>query len=155
MNHDTEQKLLAHLDHELSQEESSAVAKMLGQDTQAKALFEELRATKELLHGNELQRTLPELRDFYWSKIKRDILAAERARDSQHAAPPLSKWWMRLVAPLAGTSFLVVVLLMALRNSQSNSYFHEVETPVEESTGITFHSESAHMTIVWIPSQQD
>jgi anti-sigma factor RsiW len=157
MNHDTELKLQAYLDAELPAEEARLMEEWLTRDAQARAVCEELRATKKLLQGNELPRTLSESREFYWSKIERAILRGEQVEQPVSPVATIRKWWFRLAAPLAGATLLGAVLFVALRSGTSSSgmaYFHEVETPVEESTGITFHSEAAHMIVVWVPSQE-
>ena len=73
INHETELELQAYLDGELSAGEAKAIADLLGRDAGAQALYQELRTAKSLLAGNELDRKLPESREFYWSKIQRQI----------------------------------------------------------------------------------
>lgn len=157
MNHETELKLQAYLDQELSPGESEKVARWLEHDSEARAVYRELRATKELLGIGEVKRAVPESREFYWSKIERGILAEDR-EPSTGARSHFWCGWLRLGAPLAGAALLVAALLIALNfdgvgTRIATSYFHEVEAPVEEATAITFHSETAQMTVVWIPSR--
>ncbi|MSU20119.1 MAG: hypothetical protein EXS30_01840 [Pedosphaera sp.] len=151
-------KLQAHLDGELSTAESKQVAGWLASDQQARAIYEELRATKSLLTGNEVELKLPETHDFYWSKIAREINRLNRA--PQTSPPRFSgSWWMRLAAPFA-IAALAAVLFISVVKLQSGSrgmtrYFQEIETPLEESNAISFHSDAANMRVVWIPSQEN
>ena len=65
INHETELKLQAYLDGELSAGEAKAIADLLQSDAGAQGLYHELKAAKSLLVGNELERQLPESREFY------------------------------------------------------------------------------------------
>ena len=73
MKHELELKLQAHLDGELTGREATEIAALLEHDREAAALFGELRNIKTALTGNELEIKLPETREFYWSKIEREI----------------------------------------------------------------------------------
>ena len=78
MNRDFQLKLQAYLDGELPPQETEKVIHSLRTDPEALALHEELKLTKSLLQGNELEIKLGESREFYWSKICREI-----GRDNQ------------------------------------------------------------------------
>ena len=66
-------KLQAHLDGELTGREAQQVAALIENDAEARGLFGELQQTKVWLKANELEMRLPESREFFWSKIERDI----------------------------------------------------------------------------------
>ena len=65
-------------------------------------------------------------------------------------------WWVRCAA-----SFAAVVLLGTLATSQTRlgnwvSRGHnaqEIESPLEDMNAITFHSESANLTVIWVQSE--
>jgi len=84
INHETELKLQAYLDGELSEAQAKGIADLLGCDAGAQTLYQELRIAKSLLAGNELERKLPEPPEFYWSKIQRHI---ERLESTQWLWP--------------------------------------------------------------------
>ena len=158
IDQNTALKLQAYLDGELPSGEARQAVDLLGKDPEAKALFEELKATKSLLAGNELAVTVPETRDFYWSKIAREIARQESgpARESVGARA----WWLRLVAPAGAVALLALVVSIALKSTSvpSGSWValseaHEIDTPLEETSSITFRSEAAGMTVVWMNSQ--
>ena len=73
MNQELQLKLQAYLDGELAPAELREITELLAQDTESKALYAELQATKALVRGNELEHKLGESREFYWSKIAREI----------------------------------------------------------------------------------
>ena len=99
INHETELKLQAYLDGELSPGEAKAVEDLTNRDADAWALFEELKLTKSLLAENELEVRLPESRGFYWSKIQRQIEREEKEQASEQTEAAASSWWLRFLAP--------------------------------------------------------
>jgi len=105
MNSDTQLKVQSYLDNELSPSEARKVAGMISADREARELYNELKATKEILAQNEPAIKLDESREFYWSKIQRQIETAERTPQTRPTA-----WWVRLLAPLAGTAALFAAL---------------------------------------------
>jgi anti-sigma factor RsiW len=158
MNQDKLLQLQAYLDNELSPSESRKVADWLAVDDQARAIFEELRGTKALLSGNELEIRLPEAHDFYWSKIEREIRRLDTAPEAGGRAV-LRNWWLRFAVPVAGAAVLVAIFFTIMRPQVGSSglaaYFQEIETPLEEANAISFHSQAAGMRVVWIQSQDN
>jgi hypothetical protein len=105
-----------------------------------------------------MELTLPESPDFYWSKIQRQI---NRVGSSEQPAQPalIHALWVRLTVSLAGAA-LVIALIVTMIRPQVGSpgfagYFQEIETPVEEASAISFHSQAAGMRVVWIQSQDN
>lgn len=154
MNTENLLKLQAYLDDELTAEEARQVSAWLANDPEAQTVCRHLRDTKAWFAGNELPVKVPESREFYWSKIEREIARLEVASDRQPS--PVARWWMRLAVPLAGVAVLVFLLLFAVkpfsRSGALAGYFHEIDTPLEEANAISFHSQAAGMTVVWIDS---
>src|SRR5438045_9698739 len=73
MDHDKELKLQAFLDEELSENDAKEVASWLAQDQEATLLLAELRNTRQAMARFEAGIRLPESREFFWSKIEREI----------------------------------------------------------------------------------
>jgi anti-sigma factor RsiW len=148
---DTKLKVQAYVDNELNPSESRAMAARLERDAEARALYAELKELRALVAGNELEFKLPESREFYWSKIQREI--AQLSSEAERAERAPRPWWRRLLAPAAGFALLVAIaapLLRSLQNTSELSAMHEIETPLEEISSISFHSQSAGMTVVWV-----
>src|SRR5688572_15058066 len=100
-------KVMAYLDNELSPAEARKVGTWISTDPAARELYNELKETRDILTQNEPALALPEGRDFFWSKIERGIIAAERQPARAEARP----WWSRFLAPVAGTAALCALLL--------------------------------------------
>ena len=70
MNSELEIKLQAFLDGELPESQAREVRNLIQESSDARALLEELTWTKAVLEEGEANVTLPESREFYWSKIE-------------------------------------------------------------------------------------
>jgi hypothetical protein len=102
MDLETQLKVQAYLDGELPEAESREIGNLVARDREALALHTELRNTRTALVGSEIGVELPESREFFWSKIQREI---QRLEPSEPAPVPVP-WFVRLrrlLAPAAGT----------------------------------------------------
>lgn len=155
MNTEKLLKLQAHLDGELSAQESRQVSEWLANDAEAQAVSQELREAKALLMGNERPAKVPESREFYWSKIEREILRSDAAADRK-ASTVLSRGLWRFAISFGSAAALIILALLLIKPLMQSgslvSYFQEIETPIEEANAISFHSQAAGMTVVWIDS---
>jgi anti-sigma factor RsiW len=145
-------KLQAHLDGELTGREAQQVAALIESDVEARALFGELQQTKTWLKANEPELRLPESREFFWSKIERDIQRLESA-PAEKRAPAFLLFLRRHFNAIAGTSVATaLVMFVAFQmNWLSPSMFEEIDNPLDDDTGsFSFRSESQKMTLVWI-----
>lgn len=151
MNDEHKFKLQAHLDGELSKGESREVANLLNTSADAKAFFTELQFVKNALHGNEPEIKLPESREFYWSKIQKQI-----ERQSQKpASAPLFSWWKPIYARFAGgfaaMCALLLVTFISFNGNQPVAYYPaEIEGNGEDMGSITYHSDTERMTVVYL-----
>ena len=91
INHETELKLQAYLDGELPAGEAKAITDLLERDASAQRTYQELRSTRSLLAGNEVERKLPESPEFYWSKIRRQIEQLE-SQAEQMVLKAFDRW---------------------------------------------------------------
>jgi anti-sigma factor RsiW len=156
MNQQDQLKVQACLDEELSPTQAGEVRELLARDSEALALYEALSSTRSVLKSNEQPRSVPDSRAFYWSSIEREI-ARQAAAQPVSASGWFRSWW-RFALPALGTAALVALLLVVVRPEpeagKTSANFHEIETPMRESSAITFHSESAGMTVIWIASHR-
>lgn len=159
MKSESQLKIQAYLDNELSPGEARKVAQWISSEAESRELYQALKETKEILAQNEPELKLGESRDFYWSKIRRDIQSSERI-----AEIPAQPWWKRLVAPLAGAVALFAVLISVMDRGGSTltlsqgsapaaTPMHELQQTSDVST-ITFRSEAEGVTVVWLTSAQ-
>lgn len=158
MNRDTQLQVQAYLDNELSAGDARNISKLISSDTQARELYQELKDTREALAQNEPEARVPDSREFYWSQIQRRIAAVER----EPAAAQMRPWWLRILAPVAGTVALFAVLLSVVNQDNSSPVsltqagsmpLHQLEQSSDVST-ITFRSDAEGVTVVWITSAQ-
>jgi anti-sigma factor RsiW len=152
MNHQAQLRLQAWLDGELPAAEAQAAAAWVQLDPEASALALELSGTKAALLGNELERTLPESREFYWSKIERDIARAQ-TRTLAGGRPAWLTGWVRFLAPaglLAALALMVFAPMLPWRHGATLVSTAEIESPLDDISSFTFRSESEGMTVVWV-----
>ena len=159
MNNDTLLKIQAYLDNELSPAEARKIANLISVNSDAHTLYAELRETKEILLECEPELKLEESRDFYWSKIRRAIETAE----IEPVVRPAFKWWVKILAPMAGALALFALLLsithpapdapVAQNFLNEAKPLHEIEDLSPDVSTITFRSEAEGVTVVWVSSQ--
>ena len=148
MNEQIQLKLQAYADGELGGRETREVADLLSADADARALLDELQNTRRALVGFEADLKLPESREFYWSKIAREI---ERAEPARRAAAPgsLAGLLQRWLLPASALAALVVAGLLVNTHWQ-NRRAPEVEVAMADSDPFTYHDYSSGTTLIWL-----
>jgi anti-sigma factor RsiW len=153
MNHEQQLKIQSYVDSELSDREARKIGEWIAQDSAARALCAELQCMKTAMAGNELEIKVPESREFYWSKIARQIEREERQVAAVPAMerPSLLGWLQRLLVPAAGVAVVAGMAVIAVNNGgikTGGSQFSEIES--HEMGAYTFRSQSEQMTVVWV-----
>jgi anti-sigma factor RsiW len=154
MNQEIELKLQAFLDDELEAGQAREVADLIARDPKAAALCAELTEISQLVKGNELRVNCPDTREFYWSQIERGI-GRDTVRENASGRVG-SSWWARYLVPAFGAALLFAGGLSLLKLSAPSgrlSYLQEIDTPSDETSAISFHSQSAGMTVVWVQNK--
>jgi anti-sigma factor RsiW len=146
MKHDLELKVQAWLDGELPDKEALRIGEWVAGDAEASALAAELGCVRQAMFRNEAAGALGESREFYWGKIERQI--QHEAGGRRTGDLPWYARWRQYMAPLAGAAALACVLLMAVW--QSAPTFDEISSTGEGMEAVTFHDQSAEMTVVWL-----
>jgi anti-sigma factor RsiW len=150
MTEEQQLKLQAFLDGELPEPEARAVAARVAGDSEAADLLAELRHTRKALAGHEPELKLPESREFYWSKIEREI----RRLETETPPPPVTSGfaWLRRALVTAGAT-AAVVILATFAVVQSNLWrpgrAAETELALADSGTFTYHDYANGMTLVW------
>jgi hypothetical protein len=153
MNQDLELKLQAWVDGELTDAEAKRIGNEIAGNAEAIALVASLHALKSAFEGNELSVTVPETREFYWSKIQRQIESEERT--AARPVPARGKFaWQKWLAPVAGFGSLACILFMAIRPI-APAPFDEISATGEEMQSITYHDQTSGMTVVWLADTDD
>jgi hypothetical protein len=153
-DHDSTLRVQALADGQLSGADAEEVARLLSGDEQKRLLHDELRLLKTLLRENEVGRSVPETREFYWSQIRRGIecgpLEGGRATGGWG-------WWLGWLVPAGATAMLCLYWFWPTEwwsgSTAGLLVGHEIETPMEETTSFAFRSESAAMSVVWVETR--
>jgi len=159
MTHEQQLKLQAHLDRQLSEAEAREVTKWLAADPQAAALYAELKNTRAALVGGEAGIKLPETREFYWSRIAREIGRLERLEPSRGPALAEADTWFarlrRFVVPAGAMAGLAIAALLALNQPLDEALFETSVQPGAGTQASTDHDYAHGATLVWLsfPSQ--
>jgi anti-sigma factor RsiW len=156
MDYEAQLKLQSYLDGELPEAEAREVANLLARDKDAAALFAELRNTRQVMKGFEAGVQLPESREFFWSKIERQIRAAEAPAPALDEIPLLARL-RRLLLPLSsvGAVAAVVALLLFRPSSAEGTMFGEMELASKDMGALTYRSQSEGITMVWFYNRSD
>jgi hypothetical protein len=160
MNDEKYLELQSWVDGELPAADAARVAAWVSADADAAALATELRQTRGILAGNEPELSVPESREFYWSKIQRAIEREEAAAAAQ-AVPAGLPWTLafrRLLVPLSGFALVALVTLFSsgiLRNHPGDlGQFIEVENLSEDVDSMSYKSQSENMFVVYVFNQE-
>jgi anti-sigma factor RsiW len=151
MDYNAQLKLQALLDGELPEAEASEVSKWLAGDREAAALLEELRHTRAALKGAEMGVRLPESREFFWSKVQREIRRLESPAPKP-ATPSYLAILRRLLVPVSTVAVVVIAGLVLLRSTLTPAITPAtvLETAVADSGAFTYRDYSAGATLVWL-----
>ena len=149
MTNDRQIKLQAFLDGELPESEAREMAAWIGRDPEAAGLLAELRHTRRAVAGFDDERKLPETREFFWSKIEREI---DRLESNSPAEAAKSGWWHRFLVPLGAVAGLALVVMVAgLRFGLFPSGpVPETETATADAGTFTYHDYQNGTTLVWL-----
>jgi len=153
MTEEQQLKVQAFLDGELPESDSREVAAWLARDADAAALMGELKNTRQALKEFEQPASvkLPESREFYWSKIKREI---ERTTPAPAAAERASlfTWFRRALMPLGTVAALALVALVAIHSFSGGH--HPMPMAANMMLGVpgalTYRDDAQDMTVVWL-----
>jgi anti-sigma factor RsiW len=154
MDHNSQLKLQAWLDGELSASEARQVEEQAANDPEARALVAELKAAKAAFgaFGRELE--LPGSRELFWSKIEREILRQEQPRTAPLPLPFFARL-QRFLVPAGAVAAVALAVMFLFRAGHSTLPPGEMELVSPDMGAVTFRSESERMTIVWLYDRND
>lgn len=152
MNHEQQLQLQAYLDGELSDREARKVVDLLASSEEAQKLFAELQYTRNALVENEPEYKLPESREFFWSKIEREI---RQSTPKPVVQPGLSifAWLQRYLMPVSVAAVAAIIGFVVLNkpDTMQTAYaYGEIESLSEELDSISFRSEADRMTVIYL-----
>jgi len=151
MEYDAQLKLQAYLDGELPEAEAREVARWLAEDREAVGLLGELRNTRQALVGVEIGVTLPESREFFWSKIEREIRAQPQPEPASSGPSWLSAW-RRFLVPAGAMAALALAVMFGLPGGAGVS---AADTAFSDPGAFTYHDFDSKTTLVWFSYPAD
>ena len=157
MKYEEQLKIQAYLDGELTGAESREIETLLNGEAEAQELLSELKNTREAFKACETEYRVPESRDFYWSKIKRQI---ETEDEGPLHAPKPASWltaWRRFMAPAGALAAVLIVGLFTLFQTKTESTNPDIETALADPGAFTYRDYDAGATLVWLsyPAEND
>ena len=155
MNYETQLKLQSLLDGELPEGDAREVAAQVARDPQAAALLAELRHTREAVAGFENGIRLPESREFYWSKIQREIERLEPCAAPKARALSLWSYLRRLAVPATALALVAIAGFVASRGVQGVGTAGFTEISISDTEALTYRDFSADTTLVWLSYPAD
>jgi anti-sigma factor RsiW len=158
MDDEKQLKLQAFLDEELSETEAREVASWLAQDQEGTLLLAELRNTRQSLARFEAGIRLPESREFYWSKIQREIARLEPAAAGPE--PAKTSWlaaWRKFLIPAGAVAGLLIAFLVTIGPPSKPAGGIEAESAYNDPGTFVYHDYDNHATLVWLsyPAEKD
>jgi anti-sigma factor RsiW len=150
MNYEAQLKLQSFLDGELSEGDAREVAAWVARDPQAAGLLAELRHTRESVAGFEKDVRLPESREFYWSKIQREIARLEPSGAKEAPAFSLWAYLRRLAVPATALALVAIAGFVANRGLNGGGGVGVTEFSVSDAEALTYRDYSAGTTLVWL-----
>lgn len=154
---DRELKLQAYLDNELGPEEAREVANLIARDSDAAALLHTLRTTRKALVGFEKEIRLPESREFYWSKIRKQIEHLEPQAPAKETPVPWIVRLRRFLVPASAAALLLVSAVVVTRDNSWGNSSVPGETALVDSKAFTYRDYDSGATLVWLsyPADQE
>jgi anti-sigma factor RsiW len=165
MNLEQQLKLQALLDGELPESEAREILAWTQRDSAAAALLAELRNTRAAMAKSGPHLSLPESREFFWSKIEREI---QRLEPQAASAPKVSIFTVlrRLLLPASAVATVAIAVMIAHFNFLNNAPkavvedvadadTTTVETTLANSDATTYRDASEGTTLVWFSSTDD
>jgi len=147
IDHNLQLKIQAFLDGELSEVEAREVAAFIASNAEAAALHAELKNTRRAMVAFEADIKVPETREFYWSRISREISKLEQT-PAVKTAPTfwqLLAGWMK---PIGAVAAVALVGALAWHQTTTEN-LDAMVTAQMDADSITFQNDDDGVTFVW------
>jgi anti-sigma factor RsiW len=152
-------KLQSFLDGELSDRETREILAWTQRDSDAAALLAELKNTRQAVTQSKSHLSVPEPREFYWSKIQREIQRREPVATPLQR-PSLFVTLRRLLVPAGAVAALAIMGMLGHLhfNPAAKTVVAEVpeiETTLADADAVTYRDEQENTTLVWLSYPAD
>lgn len=150
MNQDLQLKLQAYLDGELPSGEAQSMADLLDRDAAVRDLFVELTNTRAALLSHKPEIKIPDSREFYWSKIRRQIERGEQPEPIKKSVPLMERI-RRLLVPVGTVAAMMLgVMVVQQQLGQGGYAAMEADGVHEDSEAFTYRDYASGTTLVWL-----
>jgi anti-sigma factor RsiW len=153
MNREIELKLQAYLDGELTTADAQVMDAQIKANPEIRDLAAELQWTKAALRGNDLERRVPDSREFYWSQIERTIQAPTASTSvAPRKRSPLFPWLYRFWPQVGGAWAAALGLVIATVHFGwlAEPGWIETNHASNDIGAVVFRSDSERLTMVWL-----
>jgi anti-sigma factor RsiW len=142
-------KVQAFVDGELPAEDQAETAALIARDADVAALVKELKQTRQALSSYTLDWTLPESREFYWSKIEREIdrLPQEAPRNGHLSLAALLWRWLFPAGCVAG---LVAAGFLFWQSPWSEGDEVAWQAADDNVNAFTYRDYNEGLTVMWL-----
>ena len=134
------------MDGEMSPSEAALFERQLASSPEDQDRVARLKAVKAVLTPANVEAKVPHSREFYWSRIQRQIehetQTPRRVRESFLAR------WRRFLVPFAGVVGMAALLLFSIK--EPAPAFEDYTVTSDDMDSLTFHDNTAGMTVVWL-----
>jgi anti-sigma factor RsiW len=162
MNEELQIKVQALLDGELPEAEAREVLSLIARDAGVAALHNELKNTRQALAKFDRHIQVPELREFYWSKIQRELGRLEPPQPEKRPGF-LWIWLRRSLIPATGLCAVVLAFLILSPAPApaplpiASGQEPEQSADAADSGAMTYRDEASGATLVWLsfPAEND
>lgn len=157
----TEQQMLAiqaEVDGQLESQQRFEVQALIAANGAAGVFRDSIAGTRAVIRRGEPTRVVPGNRDFYWSKIRRQIESAGRTDESAEKMKSVTApdgrgalWsrWIGWGLPALGAAAVVLVMMRSDDRTDAENVAL-IEGSQLEASGQVFRSEHDGVTIHWI-----
>jgi anti-sigma factor RsiW len=165
VNLEQQLKLQAFLDGELPEREAREILAWTQRDSAAASLLAELKNTRAAMTKSEPHLSVPESREFFWSKIEREI---QRTESRVISTPRVSIFTSlrRFLLPASAVATVVIAGMIAhfefpnnapkaVVENVADADTTTVETTLANSDATTYRDASEGTTLVWFSSTDD
>ena len=154
MNQEQQLKLQAFLDGELPESEAREILAWTQRDAGAAALLAELKHMRQAFSQAEPHLSVPESRDFYWSKIAREIQRQESQATAatDHSVFSALRRWLFPIGALTALAIAAVIVHFNAPTTPATDLADDdaptVETTLANSDATTYRNVSEGTTLV-------
>ncbi|MGC3957962.1 MAG: hypothetical protein QM813_08470 [Verrucomicrobiota bacterium] len=120
---------------------------MLATDAAARDLFVELTNTRDVFIAHEASIKLPESREFFWSKIQREISREVKPVPAPASNFSLAAWLHRALVPAGAMAAVAIAVMLSLPHTGGAG---DYTTTSGDTATFTYHNYATGTTLVWL-----